>query len=178
MSPPILGPGMMERPVKIDTANRPSAGRMALYGFSTIISGWLSGDWGVSGGIGARPLLLSTYLETCLGNIMDVMARFSEEETFLLARMARSCAGPQEVRRVLTEPARGKRLRRVDGQRRSNQPRQSQAGNGRDARNNPPPSQGSAKGNIRGQPGENGRKRHRKGNSSEPRTYGSSSSFE
>ena len=95
---------------------------------------------------------------------MEGMARLAEEECHLLAHMERSTVDPQEVRLVISEPDRSRRLRVVDEQRRSYHARMAQPGPNRKPRNNEtPPNNYSSRGNPLDHASNNAeKKRYRK----------------
>ena len=112
----------------------------------------MSGAWDEFGGIGSQLRFLSTRLEACVGADAEVMAWLADEEYNLLARagMGRGVAGPREVRQIIREPGRDRRLGVADQKGRTHQIRRPQVGRLRNKRSIPSPSQGSREGAFRG----------------------------
>ena len=81
---------------------------------------------------------------------MEVMARLTDEEGDPFAHMARSRVNPLEVRQIITEPDRDRRLRVADGQRRSYHSHLPHPETTRNMRNNPLPILSIPKSNSRG----------------------------
>ena len=122
---------------------------------------------GASGKLRAVTLrLLSKCLEVCIEDNMDGMARLAVAEIFRLAHTTRGRADSDEVRRFFSEPDRDRRLRVVDGLRRSYQRRQSHAWASRYCRNDRPGTRRSSTDNGHERTSKRDRKRHGIGKSS------------
>ena len=76
--------------------------------------GEIAGSREKFGGSRAQLRRVSTHLDACFGNNMEVAARLACGESDLLSRVARSRVATQEVSLIITEPGRGCRLRVVD----------------------------------------------------------------
>ena len=104
---------------------------MLLFRLRRLVAGELAGAWDKFGGSGAQLRFLSTHLEDCAGNNMEVLARLGEEECDFLAHMAPSSVGPHEICLIIPEPGRDCRLRVLDEQRRPYHARMAHPGTNR-----------------------------------------------
>ena len=87
---------------------------MILFRLRHLIAGELAQAWDKFGGLRAQLRSLSTNLEDCIGNNMEVLARLVGEECGLLTHMARSRVDPHEVCLIISEPGRDRRPRSLD----------------------------------------------------------------
>ena len=81
-----------------------------LHGLRIILADESAVTSGSFWGLGGQLFHLAVFFEECIEDNVEVKARPSGEESDL-AHVGRSGAGPDEIRRVLRKPGRGRKLR-------------------------------------------------------------------